>query len=111
MYYIRWPQISPESEQHFELMPIVSESCRGVLTTLQALGIDARKKDLHAIRAWFRDQSPDRHMERVLEIANPYLGSVGGTYTDWTPLDDRGQLFPEDVDTADPWQFKNIRVV
>ena len=53
----------------------------------------------------------DLDFQRVLEIANPYLGSVGGTYTDWTPLDDRGQLFPEDVDTGDPWQFKNIRVV
>jgi homospermidine synthase len=53
----------------------------------------------------------DLDFQRVLEIANPYLGSVGGTYTDWTPLDDRGQLFPEDVDTGDPWQFKNIRVI
>jgi taurine dioxygenase len=34
-----------------------------------------------------------------------------GTYSDWTPLDGRGQLFPEDVDSSDPWQFKNFRVV
>ena len=33
-----------------------------------------------------------------------------GAYSDWTPLLDRGRLFPEDVDTADPWQFKNFRV-
>jgi len=49
--------------------------------------------------------------ERVLELASPYLGSVVGAYTDWTPLQDRGVLFPEDIDTDDPWQFKNIRVV
>ena len=49
--------------------------------------------------------------ERVLEIAAPYLGKVVGAYSDWTPLDDRGVLFPEDVDTSDPWQFKNFRVV
>jgi homospermidine synthase len=48
---------------------------------------------------------------RVLDIANPYLGPVVGAYTDWTPLDGRGQLFPEDLDHGDPWQFKNIRVI
>lgn len=48
---------------------------------------------------------------RVLDIAHPYLGPVVGAYTDWTPLDGRGQLFPEDLDHGDPWQFKNIRVI
>ena len=49
--------------------------------------------------------------ERVLEIARPYLGEVVGTYGDWTPLQGRERLFPEDLDRSDPWQFKNIRVV
>ncbi|WP_439813912.1 homospermidine synthase [Zavarzinia sp. CC-PAN008] len=48
---------------------------------------------------------------RVLEIAAPYLGEVVGVYGDWTPLDGRETLFPEDLDRDDPWQFKNIRVV
>jgi len=48
---------------------------------------------------------------RVLEIARPYLGDVVGVYGDWTPLDGRETLFPEDLDRDDPWQFKNIRVV
>jgi len=48
---------------------------------------------------------------RVLEVCTPYLGEVVGAYGDWTPLEDRGRLFPEDVDTDDPWQFKNFRVV
>jgi homospermidine synthase len=48
---------------------------------------------------------------RIMEICRPYLGEVAGAYTDWTPLADRGRLFPEDVDTADPWQFRNVRVV
>ena len=48
---------------------------------------------------------------RVLEVARPFLGNVVGVYSDWTPLADRGVLFPEDVDAADPWQFKNFRVV
>ena len=49
--------------------------------------------------------------ERNLEICMPYLGPVVGKYGDWTPLQDRGGLFPEDVDRNDPWQFKNFRVV
>jgi homospermidine synthase len=53
----------------------------------------------------------DMDFERPLEICMPYLGSVVGKYTDWTPLHQRGELFAEDLDTADPWQFKNIRVV
>jgi homospermidine synthase len=48
---------------------------------------------------------------RVLEIAGPYLGDMVGEYSDWTPLLDRGRLFPEAVDAADPWQFGNFRVV
>ncbi|MEY4762608.1 MAG: homospermidine synthase [Pseudomonadota bacterium] len=47
---------------------------------------------------------------RNLEVCAPYLGTVTGAYTDWTPLTDRERLFPEDLDKTDPWQFKNIRV-
>jgi len=53
----------------------------------------------------------DMDYQRPLEICRPYLGSVVGKYTDWTPLYQRGELFAEDLDTSDPWQFKNIRVV
>ncbi len=48
--------------------------------------------------------------ERVLGIMEPYLGRMTGAYTDWTPLHGRGGLFPEDIDTADPWQFRNVIV-
>lgn len=48
---------------------------------------------------------------RVLDVCRPYLGEMAGAYTDWTPLSERGRLFPEDVDSSDPWQFKNFRVV
>jgi homospermidine synthase len=53
----------------------------------------------------------DMDHQRPLKICRPYLGSVVGKYTDWTPLHQRGELFAEDLDTSDPWQFKNIRVV
>lgn len=47
---------------------------------------------------------------RNLEICRPYLGPVVGVYSDWTPLFQRGELFAEDVDASDPWQFANVRV-
>ncbi|MGE5537739.1 MAG: homospermidine synthase [Gemmatimonas sp.] len=52
------------------------------------------------------------HMDhvRVMDIARPYLGEVVGVYSDWTPLEGRNRLFPEEVDSSDPWQFKNFRV-
>jgi len=40
----------------------------------------------------------------------PYLGPVIGCYTDWTPLVGRSELFPETLDTSDPWQFSNVLV-
>ena len=46
----------------------------------------------------------------VLDAALPYLGEMVGKFTNWTPLEYRGVLFPEDVDRDDPWQFKNVRV-
>jgi len=48
---------------------------------------------------------------RCLQVAGPYLGDVVGVYSDWTPLDGRGVLFPENIDPACPWQFKNFRVL
>lgn len=64
-------------------------------------------------------ENPDRGVvepdemdyDRVLEIMTPYLGPVVGQYSDWTPIENRGVLFEEDVDRDDPWQFKNVRVV
>ena len=48
---------------------------------------------------------------RMLELCRPYLGTVTGAYTDWSPLSDRERLFAEDLDLSDPWQFKNVRVI
>lgn len=47
---------------------------------------------------------------RNLAICRPYLGPVVGSYSDWTPLFDRGRLFEESLDQSDPWQFKNVLV-
>ncbi len=48
--------------------------------------------------------------ELVMEVARPYLGKVFGEYTDWTPIQGRGKLFPEQFDAEDPWQFDNFRI-
>jgi homospermidine synthase len=55
-------------------------------------------------------EADDMDFRRCLEIQRPYLGPVTGIYTDWTPLQNRGVLFPEDLDESDPWQFKNVLV-
>ena len=48
--------------------------------------------------------------DEVLALCRPYLGEMVGVFSDWTPLQDRGWLFEEDVDRSDPWQFRNFRV-
>ncbi len=55
-------------------------------------------------------EADEMDYKRCLEVQRQYLGPVNGYYTDWTPLDDRPGLFPEDIDTSDPWQFRNILV-
>ncbi len=47
----------------------ISESCRGVLTTLRLLGIDARSRDLPALRQHFSKWTPEAYTERILEIS------------------------------------------
>jgi hypothetical protein len=47
----------------------VSEACRGVLTTLNKLGLDTRKRDLSSIRKWFKGQRRDQYVSKVMELA------------------------------------------
>ena len=47
----------------------ISEACRGVLTTLNLLGLDVKKRDLPPLRRWFAKQDPDKHITRCLELA------------------------------------------
>ena len=55
-------------------------------------------------------EADEMDYKRCLDIQLPYLGPVKGYYTDWTPLEDRPGLFPEDIDESDPWQFRNVLV-
>ena len=54
-------------------------------------------------------EADDLDFDECLAIARPYLGPLVGAYTDWTPLQGRGQLFEEDLDADHPWQLKNVR--
>src|ERR1043166_7590345 len=47
----------------------VSEACLGVLTPLQALGLDVKKRDLPAIRKWFTAWKPQDYVTRCMELA------------------------------------------
>lgn len=43
-----------------------------------------------------------------LDVQRPYLGRIEAHYTDWTPLTNRFVQVPADLDTSDPWQFRNV---
>jgi homospermidine synthase len=55
-------------------------------------------------------EADEMDYQRCLDVQMPYLGPVIGTYTDWTPLNGRPGLFPEDIDASDAWQFRNVLV-
>ncbi len=61
----------------------ISEACRGVLTTLHALGLDVKKRDLPAVRAWFAGQRVEKHITRCMELAG-----VRKIYMTNSPFDD-----------------------
>lgn len=48
----------------------ISEACRGVLTCLEKLGLDAGPKELPRLRKWFAQQDPDKYIDRVMEVSN-----------------------------------------
>ncbi len=55
-------------------------------------------------------EADEMDFRRCLEVQSPYLGPIVGVYTNWTPLENRPGLFPEDIDESDPWQFRNVLV-
>jgi hypothetical protein len=47
----------------------VSEACRGVLTTLQLMGLDVKKRDLPKLRKWFSGQTTEEHITLCMKLA------------------------------------------
>jgi homospermidine synthase len=92
------------------------EETRRLAPNQNATGLQVSSAVLAGI-VWMLE-NPDRGIveademdfRRCLEIQRPYLGPVAGHYTDWTPLTNRGALFPDETDNRDPWQFKNVLV-
>jgi hypothetical protein len=69
-----WQMSRPQQADHIwknlflERTPI-SEACRGVLTTLNRLGLDPATESLDQLRRYFAEQDPDRFIDRVMELA------------------------------------------
>lgn len=63
----------------------VSEACRGVLTVLEALGLDVRKRDLPALRAHFAQWEVGEFTTRCLELAR--VRQVCMTNSPFDPLE------------------------
>lgn len=71
-------------EQLFVRHSPISEACRGVLTTLNKLGLDPRKRDLRSLRKWFATWTTEKYTERCIELAG--LESICMTNS---PFDDQ----------------------
>jgi len=61
----------------------VSEATRGVLTTLQAFGLDVKKRDLPKLRKWFNARKTGEHITDCMELAG-----VNKIYMTNSPFDD-----------------------
>ena len=57
------------NELFLEHSPI-SEACRGVVTTLNALGFDVRKRDLALLRKEYAQWTADEFINRAMELAH-----------------------------------------
>jgi hypothetical protein len=62
----------------------ISEACRGVLTTLNRLGLDVKKRDLPALRSWFAKWRADDYTTHCMALAN-----VRSICTTNSPFDDQ----------------------
>lgn len=77
-----------------------SEACRGVLTALDRLGLDVKKRDLAGYRKWYARQDRAEFIDRVFETA----GLKDAVMTN-DPFDDKERPFWVGGYAADP-RFK-----
>jgi hypothetical protein len=74
-YETFWKMSKTEQADHIwkhlfvERTPI-SEACRGVLTTLQKLGLNPKEKTLDPYRKFFAAFKPTDYIDRVMELSN-----------------------------------------
>ena len=56
----------------------ISEACRGILTTLQRLGLDPNAKSLDEYRPFFEKQDPSAYIDKVIpQAGDPLLFRFG----------------------------------
>jgi hypothetical protein len=73
-YETFWSMTRAQQAEHIwknlflERSPL-SEACRGVLTTLQRLGLDPDERSLDRYRLWFAEQDVDSYIDRVMELS------------------------------------------
>ena len=78
-----------------------SEAARGIVTVLDAFGLDTRAENLGEARAFFNSRRLDEHIDRVFDIAR-----VSGVVMTNDPFDDtEGEIWKSSVN-ADP-RFKS----
>src|SRR5215212_12009693 len=74
-YEAFWKMSKREQADHIwkhlfvERAPI-SEACRGVLTSIQRLGLDPSDRTPDGWRKWFDQQDPSQYIDKVMEVAN-----------------------------------------
>jgi hypothetical protein len=83
----------------------LSESCRGVVTTLNSLGLDVSKRELPSIRKWFAEQSVDVHIQKCME-----LGGVKSICMTNSPFDDLERPVWERGFEREPWFTSALRI-
>ncbi|MEX1994233.1 MAG: saccharopine dehydrogenase NADP-binding domain-containing protein [Steroidobacteraceae bacterium] len=90
-----------EARRH---VPYTNATCLQVAAGALGATIWAMRHPREGLR-----EADDLDFREVLEIARPYLGSLVGAYTDWTPLQGRGELFNEKLVADQPWLLQNVR--
>ncbi|HYV29393.1 MAG TPA: glucuronate isomerase [Candidatus Eisenbacteria bacterium] len=83
----------------------LSEACRGILTTLQALGLDVKKRDLPALRKWFAAWKMEDYVTRCMELAGVQTICMTNS-----PFDDSERPVWEKGFTRDPRFLAALRI-
>lgn len=82
----------------------ISESCRGVLTTLRVFGLETSPSSLNAARVFFAEQDTDRHVDRVMDLAK--VSSI--TMTNEVFDDNERNRWLADPNVGKDPRFKNV---
>jgi len=83
----------------------LSEACRGVITTLNQLGLDVNQRDLPALRQWFAQQEPEAYVDGCMKLAG--VKRIGMTNS---PFDAQERAFWEDGFAGDPRFMSGLRI-